>query len=77
MPCNWLIKGTKDFCTRPTKKEYCGVHAYAIRNGTTPPKECLRCGNGTNSQTQLCGICGQAKAYTRLWNERKILMPIK
>ncbi|CAG8777083.1 2492_t:CDS:1, partial [Rhizophagus irregularis] len=37
MPCHWLVKGTKEYCTRSTQKEYCGKHAFAIRQGTTPP----------------------------------------
>jgi hypothetical protein len=71
MPCNWLVKGTKEYCTRPTKNEYCAIHAFAIRKGTTPPKSCVKCGNGTNSSMQLCIPCGQNKVASKLWRERK------
>ena len=71
MPCNWLVKGTKKNCSRPTKNEYCGTHAFAIRKGTTPPKSCIKCGRGTNSSVQLCVPCGQSNAITKLWRERK------
>ena len=67
MPCHWLVKGTKEYCTRSTKKEYCGKHTYAINRGNaTPPTPCINCGNGTNSQTQLCPQCGQTRRYTML-----------
>ncbi|CAB4382093.1 unnamed protein product [Rhizophagus irregularis] len=71
MPCHWLVKGTKEYCTRPTKNEYCGMHAFAInRRGATPPSACLLCGNGTNSVTQICIHCGQHKFRAKLWRER-------
>jgi hypothetical protein len=73
MLCHWLVKGTKDYCTRPTKNEYCGMHTFAInRRGTKPPSSCLICGNGTNSVTQLCINCGQHKEISRLWREKRI-----
>ena len=72
MPYHWLVKGTKDFCNRPTKNEYCGKHAFALRQGTKPPIQCLNCGRGTNSITQLCIQCGQHKEQSRLWRERQI-----
>ena len=77
MPCQWLVKSTKEHCKRPTKNDYCAIHAFALRNGSKPPKACANCGNGTSSQTHLCLSCGQAKAYTKLWNERKMIQPIK
>jgi len=73
MPCHWLIKGTKEYCAHSTSKQYCGKHAFAIRQGTTPPQPCQSCGNRTNSQTQLCPLCGQARRYTILWKERNVI----
>ncbi len=75
MTCHWLVKGTKEYCTRPTKNEYCGVHMYTInrRNGK-PPIPCKSCGNGTNSLTQICIPCGQHKITSRLWRERMQLV---
>ncbi|CAB5199887.1 unnamed protein product [Rhizophagus irregularis] len=74
MPCHWLVKGTKEYCTRPTRNEYCGMHTFAInRRGTKPPSPCLICGNGTNSVTQLCIHCGQHKEISRLWREKRII----
>jgi len=72
MPCHWLIKGSKEYCTKSTKKEYCGMHAYAIRKGAKPPSLCIKCGNGTNSKTQLCIPCGQNKEQSKLWREKQI-----
>ena len=28
MLCYWLVKGTKDYCTRSTKNEYCENNEY-------------------------------------------------
>ena len=75
MPCHWLVKGTKKFCTRSIKNEFCANHAFAIRNGSSPPLPCRNCGNGTNSLVQLCIPCGQAKETSKLWRKRK-LVPI-
>ena len=71
MPCKWLVKGTKEYCKHSTKNKYCGKHAYALRKGTTSPTPCKKCGNGTNSITELCIPCGQAKMGSSLWRERK------
>ena len=75
MPCHWLVKGTKEYCTRPTQNEYCGMHAFAIkRRGTTPPSPCISCGCGTNSITRLCVHCGQYKVHSRLRRERQLMV---
>ena len=74
MHCHWLIKGTQEWCSRPTKKYYCGVHTFAIKKrGCKPPKQCISCGNGTNSVTELCMACGQHKMRSKLWREREKL----
>ena len=75
MPCHWLMKGSKDFCNRPTKNEYCGMHPFAInKRRSKPPIPCKICGNGTNSKTQLCIPCGQNKELSKLWRERQVLV---
>ena len=66
MPCHWLVKGTKEYCSRPTKNDYCSKHAFAIRQGTKSPSPCIKCGNGTNSVTQLCIYCGQYKENSKI-----------
>ena len=48
------------------------MHAYAIRKGAKPPSLCIKCGNGTNSKTQLCIPCGQNKEQSKLWREKQI-----
>jgi hypothetical protein len=74
MPCHWLVKGTKEYCTRPAKNEYCGMHAFAIkRRGSKPPSPCIICGNGTNSVTHFCIPRGQHNELMRLWREKQIM----
>ncbi|CAG8748136.1 6791_t:CDS:2, partial [Rhizophagus irregularis] len=74
MPCHWLVKGTKEYCTRPTKNQYCGKHAFTLREGSTPPKPCKNCGNGTNSALQICIPCGQYRKDTRCNLQDKVAM---
>ena len=74
MPCHWLVKGTKDYCTCSTKNEFCGKHAFALRQGTTPPLPCKKCGNGTNSILQICIPCGQYRLASKLWRDKKLMV---
>ena len=40
MPCQWLIKSTREYCSR-LKNKYCGQHAYAInKRGSKAPSPC-------------------------------------
>jgi hypothetical protein len=67
MPCQWLIKSTREYCPRPTKNNYCGQHAFTInQRGSKAPTPCKECGRGTNSNTQLCKYCGQNKTLSKL-----------
>jgi hypothetical protein len=69
--CNWLVKGTQEYCKNPTKKPFCGRHAFALRRGASLPIPCKSCGSGTNSVTQLCLQCGQGKVLMASYRAKK------
>ncbi|PKY31460.1 hypothetical protein RhiirB3_449076 [Rhizophagus irregularis] len=68
-------KRDKRILHRPTKNQYCGKHAFALRKGSTPPKPCKNCGNGTNSALQICIPCGQKDTRCNLRDKVAMIPP--
>jgi hypothetical protein len=69
--CPWLRIKSYDRCGRRCEAEYCFAHANAIRKGSKPPKQCLKCGKGTQCIVGLCMDCGQRNELTKLAYKQK------
>ena len=64
--CGWLLIGSLNHCGKNCLEEYCTVHLARIRRESPTPIPCRRRGEGTQSETYLCGLCGADRAQKYL-----------
>jgi hypothetical protein len=69
--CSWLRIKSYERCGRRCVAEYCAAHNSAIKKGSLPPNECLKCGKGTQCIIKICIDCGQRNELTKFAYRKK------